>query len=1160
MIFDLSGSLEKGTARDIIALDDLSFTKGFCYDSSEINELCTFSDSTMCKYQFSDGDFKWRLFLPTRSQNELDIDQAKDNSGPLPIYDHTSEGTGSGYVYVASKDVVNGSTASMISPTYTVNESVSLDKKCLEFYYYLQGSHAMALNVQVLPSNSFSKYLIWSRSNDHSQFWWKGEIEVKLTKEFKIYYEATVLNNTLYGLAGLDDIILRDGACAGSAEICDFEEKDFCNWKNAKETDDIDWVIITPSTEVVSTVPTFDHTLLTSQGSYMSIRLYLANEGDRAELISEPMEARDQGCLEFWYYLYGFNPGIINIYLNESNSSKQKLWSLTGTKGLEWYQGHAPYRTNSEHQLIIEGVVEYRFGRIAIDDVLIRTDTCKIQPADAAPQIEALKAISCDFENQNLCLWKSMNDSKLEWTVQANASDQFSTSGPQSGAAGTTFYAVVSNLRLIEGGRARLYSPIVAKANDDEGYCLSFYFNMWGVNSGALVLSASPDFDFNESTTIFMRNGSQGYSWVKQLIRIDRDTISHDFSLVFDAYILPSGQGDIAIDEVTLSLGYCPTSRTCDFEQGYCNWVNDTTGDFYWLRKKGKTETGATGPSIDHTTQSSNGYYIFMESSRPLMRGQKARIISPTYPATNSNSDCFKFWYHLYGNDIGTLNVYTRQSQKLDKLLWTRQNNFGDMWRFAQVSVQTKLDFEIVLEGVIDSWRGDIAVDDVEIENDACPTTASCDFEKDLCGYYNTKVGDVFDWFRGRGEIFGSTGPNVDHTTMSVEGFYMFNNAETYYNYGDNGFLISEVFNAPQAGCLNWYMFLFGFHIGNLTVYQRERGKNLVELWHTEGDRGRYWDFGQVTIPPTTNFFEIIFEATVTGGGNGNIGLDDISYLPDGTCEYFASTTTPMPTRPPEPNYLDYSCDFETVSCFWSLPPNSQWVRKRASDGTKYGTAPMSDVTKQNALGYYAYHGPNTESLKDSSLKSPVIQYAQRSCFEFWYQLSANKAKLTLALRNQTYTSNIWTRESGSAQDNTWIHTFIDLEANLNGKWLEFDGDVPSKYSGFTAVDDIYMRDGACPPSPLCDFETDEICGYVNDVSATIKWIRTTSQTSTPSTGPSFDHTLQTSQGHYMYIESSFSREGEKARLISPKITPNFGGVCVTFWYHCYGADIGTSL
>jgi len=42
-----------------------------------------------------------------------------------------------------------------------------------------------------------------------------------------------------------------------------------------------------------------------------------------------------------------------------------------------------------------------------------------------------------------------------------------------------------------------------------------------------------------------------------------------------------------------------------------------------------------------------------------------------------------------------------------------------------------------------------------------------------------------------------------------------------------------------------------------------------------------------------------------------------------------------------------------------------------------------------------------------------------------------------------------------------------------------------------------------------------------------------------------------------MYIETSYYRQGDNAKLNSPKL--QFGGsMCLTFYYHMYGSTIGT--
>lgn len=88
------------------------------------------------------------------------------------------------------------------------------------------------------------------------------------------------------------------------------------------------------------------------------------------------------------------------------------------------------------------------------------------------------------------------------------------------------------------------------------------------------------------------------------------------------------------------------------------------------------------------------------QTSFPQTPNQKARLISPTYPKTLGDGDCFKFWYHLYGQSIGTLNVWTRSNNQLVRNVWSRSGDFGNVWRYGHVTVQTQSDFQMVLEGI----------------------------------------------------------------------------------------------------------------------------------------------------------------------------------------------------------------------------------------------------------------------------------------------------------------------------------------------------------------------------------------------------------------------------------------------------------------------------
>lgn len=118
---------------------------------------------------------------------------------------------------------------------------------------------------------------------------------------------------------------------------------------------------------------------------------------------------------------------------------------------------------------------------------------------------------------------------------------------------------------------------------------------------------------------------------------------------------------------------------------------------------------------------------MFIESSAPRVNGDKARLSSPVYSATPLGplgSQCVTFWYHMFGQDIGTLNVYVRSGGK-DQKVWSKTGNQGDKWYVASASIaaQPKALWQVVFEGIRgQNWRGDIAIDDVKITQGACPT------------------------------------------------------------------------------------------------------------------------------------------------------------------------------------------------------------------------------------------------------------------------------------------------------------------------------------------------------------------------------------------------------------------------------------------------------
>lgn len=114
------------------------------------------------------------------------------------------------------------------------------------------------------------------------------------------------------------------------------------------------------------------------------------------------------------------------------------------------------------------------------------------------------------------------------------------------------------------------------------------------------------------------------------------------------------------------------------------------------------------------------GFYAYTEASEGD-RGNVAKLES--VEITSSPHQCVSFWYHMHGQDIGSLRVYQiYSSQNGNKLIWTVTDAKGTEWIYQAINLTYNNDsFKIKFEGVRGRGRkGDIALDDITIRNNNC--------------------------------------------------------------------------------------------------------------------------------------------------------------------------------------------------------------------------------------------------------------------------------------------------------------------------------------------------------------------------------------------------------------------------------------------------------
>ena len=79
---------------------------------------------------------------------------------------------------------------------------------------------------------------------------------------------------------------------------------------------------------------------------------------------------------------------------------------------------------------------------------------------------------------------------------------------------------------------------------------------------------------------------------------------------------------------------------------------------------------------------------MYIEASSPRIKGDTAILQSKLYPRT-THGRCLQFYYHMYGEDMGTLKVI--QSFLVgddDKVLFEKSSDQGNQWILARVQVK----------------------------------------------------------------------------------------------------------------------------------------------------------------------------------------------------------------------------------------------------------------------------------------------------------------------------------------------------------------------------------------------------------------------------------------------------------------------------------------
>ncbi|XP_015752026.1 PREDICTED: MAM and LDL-receptor class A domain-containing protein 1-like [Acropora digitifera] len=673
------------------------FILAFMEQSTTATADCDFDQNTFCSWQQDrqNDNFDWTL----RSGRT-----PSGNTGPQN--DHT---TGNGrYAYIETSSPRRyGQKARLISGPFS-------GAQCLEFAYSMVGSTIEKLSVYHLVHGTEME--TWSKEGRQRGSYWHTDNITLYGNNYYIIFEATV-GRSYTGDIAIDDIHSETGPCKGfqlslpndtetkSTGKCNFN-LGLCDWAtDLTGADKLPWslsVFQRMSGKKESGISRQDHGK--ALGGQFAFARQTSRQAKTSRLISSKVCGKK--CVEFFYFMENFKNSEFKLSTRKDNK-EDRVWfnSGGGIKFEDWTRG----------------LVE------------INADNGICQEVSSV----------CKFE-KDLCSWTNALNDDGDWKIHKLETPSLHT-GPQYDSDGNDYFIYMEASDLLSGQSVRLeskefFTPI----------CLHFHYHMYGRDIRELKLEQRNLKD-NSTKVLWSKKGEQEDYWHSGL----QDFYGEHYTVSFAAVRGDSPLGDIALDEISINevkdckvlnktassvngdVASNPQEGNCDFEDNskhFCKWANIRNDDFDWRRFSKRTPSGNTGPSFDHTKgRNKNGHFIYIETSNPRTRGQKALLLVKL----EGKSFCMRFWYHMYGSGIGSLKIM-RVIKNIDddkipaatdftSIEWQRQGNQGNRWIMAEQDLLVDRKFKrhfihwIAIEGTVgNSYMGDIALDDIEFRDGRC--------------------------------------------------------------------------------------------------------------------------------------------------------------------------------------------------------------------------------------------------------------------------------------------------------------------------------------------------------------------------------------------------------------------------------------------------------
>ncbi|XP_015272268.1 PREDICTED: apical endosomal glycoprotein [Gekko japonicus] len=755
-------------------------------------------------------------------------------------------------------------------------------------------------------------------------------------------------------------------------------------------------------------------------------------------------------------------------------------------------------------------------GCVGLDRLCDATEDCR----DGLDEQDCDSVSICSFD-EGWCDWVPENKT-LSWarnsSLNMTPSPAFPTRDHSTNSQEGYFAFVSNSSQNPQGGTARLISPTL-EVNSNDSCTLVLYTHLYDSNSLKIYYQTAESMQLIKS-----RTGELSNYWFREQVVFN---VSGEFKIVIEGVIGTGHAGSIALDDLILSPGCIKhahelpvspeleTHSPCPMDQFVCD--NKTCID-------AELTCDFKADCDDGSDEEHCGYSFGLQEA-PGQMFSLARAVTPVLGP--SGLACALEMDFTIGPQGFLALAVADKSLGTHQRVWSASGN-GTAVR-AQVTVFLGVrsrPFQLELLG-LENLRGTrnplLSVRNITFvqcgASQVLSSGLSCNFETDWCHWF-IEQSDGFEWERREG--------GMDHTTGA--GHYLLVDPSVRSSLGFSARLVSTL-QAPadQGQCLSFWYRMDGPQIGTLNLKVKRSEEPEQVLWTRTGSHGAVWHRGLSSIPhqPAQNY-QVIFEAN-RDGFLGAMALDDIT-VTLGDCS------------------AQKHCFFETNDCGFLGTKQHPWIRQTGTGGQ----GPLTDHTLGTPKGHYMIINCSANTLplgQKATLQSPAFpSLLHTHCVMFWYYLnSSDPGSLTVHVEERGTQRKMLS--INAMQEEAWHYSNFSVQVQDEWRVVFVAEGAGGGSSSYIAIDDFHVKEGTCPKSGSCDFESG-MCGWSKPRGDWYSWDWKEGATPLQSPSPKEDHTLGSEAGHYAYVDIGVLGMGRNAAGLVSEHLPATTGSCLQFRYH----------